>query len=520
MNRNYSDDFRGFTSVDDFGDYVADVRASRDDDVLFDPYVGKRSSEARASNEDKILAEIDELIENRPEVQRRRKWVGVLDEDGNPVFDSDGEPKQRYVIQKRVKIGEDDDGNTIWDEWADEEGYDYTDQSQSVDEIRDRIDDFRDIRGELDPGADGILGTADDIWVGGIDDERRDLDKLIDAIEGTGGAVDREEAERVAARMLGFTTTAGGDGILGTEDDVSAYANYQAYQQKLMGQEAGMIGGTFDALGAEERARREGRLERHLQRMDESYAHMLGGIMAETGSSARYLMAADEAIRNQNELIEGFEESLNTAEDLARKQAWEEVRGAYEFAVGANREIQKDVIDQLYSSRVAAAQEQARKVGLMVQQYSAEADALSKWADNQFKAMEMDLGLEEHIMEQMDAAYERDLRPWQVELSALGDQLVAASAAATISLTKAQEAALDADPEPGTPGAVDDPGTPYDESKPQSVQDAETAIGTTLVGTGGAIMLGGLLATPIGWVAAGVGALVASVGSLIAFWDR
>ena len=89
--------------------------------------------------------------------------------------------------------------------------------------------------------------------------------------------MDREEAERVAARMLGFTTTAGEDGILGTEDDVSAYANYQAYQQKLMGQESAMIGGAFDALGAEERARREGRLERHLQRMDESYAHMLGG---------------------------------------------------------------------------------------------------------------------------------------------------------------------------------------------------------------------------------------------------
>lgn len=447
-----------------------------------------------------IQADIEELIQERPEVERRRKWVDYLDEDG--------ETQQRYVIQKRVKTGED------WGEWTDEEGYDYTDQSQSIDEIRDRIDDFRDIRGELDPGADGILGTADDIWVGGIDDEQRDLDRLIAAIEGTGGAMDREEAERVAARMLGFTTTAGEDGILGTEDDVSAYANYQAYQQKLMGQESAMIGGTFDALGAEERARREGRLERHLQRMDESYAHMLGGIMAETGSSARYLMAADEAIRNQNELIEGFEESLNTAEDLARKQAWEEVRGAYEFAVGANREIQKDVIDQLYSSRVAAAQEQARKIGLMVQQYSAEADALSKWVDNQFKAMEMDLGLEEHIMEQMDAAYERDLRPWKDELEGLGIQLDAAADAAAASLAAAQEAALDAESEP----VVDDPDTPgWDESKSQAQQDVEVAAGVAVMGVGSAIMVGGITtANPVAIV---VGALVSVVGALLAWLD-
>lgn len=430
-----------------------------------------------------IQKDIDKLIQQRPEVERRRKWVDFLDEDG--------ETQQRYVIQKRVKT------KKGWGEWADEEGYDYTDQSQSIDEIRDTIDDFRDIRGEYQgPGEDGIRGTADDIWVGGIDDEQRDLDRLIASIEGTGGAMDREEAERVAARMLGFTTTAGEDGILGTEDDVSAYANYQAYQQKLMGQESAMIGGAFDALGAEERARREGRLERHLQRMDESYAHMLGGIMAETGSSARYLMAADEAISRQIELVDGFEESLNAAEDLARQQAWEEVRGAYEFAVGANREIQKDVVDQLYSSRVAAAQEQARKIGLMVQQYSAEADALSKWVDNQFKAMEMDLGLEEHIMEQMDAAYERDLRPWKDELEALGDELAAADLAATISFTKAQEAALEAQPDP-------------QDVADQQVRDEARK------GVGGALTYGGvqLMAVQplLGGIVAGIGLIISGI---------
>jgi hypothetical protein len=487
---------------------------------------------------DDILKDIDELIEKQPTFERRRKWVPVLDEEGNEVFEEDGTPKQRYVIQKRVKTGEDGAGNTVWGKWKDEEGYDYTEQAEAIDDIRDTIDDFRDIRGERTAGKDGILGTEDDIWVGGTDDEQRDLDRLIASIEGTGGAVDRVEAERVAARMLGFTATAGEDGILGTEDDVSAYANYQAYQQKLLGQEAAMssrwvgvgpdgIKGTdddvwasptYDALGAEERARREGRLERHLQRMDESYAHMLGGIMAETGSSARYLMAADEAVRRQIELVDGFEESLATAEDLASQQAWKEVRGAYEFAVGANKEIQKDVIDQLYSSRVAAAQEQARKIGLMVQQYSAEADALSKWVDNQFKAMEMDLGLEEHIMEQIDSAYERDMRPWKDELEGLGIQLEGVANAAAASLATAQEAALDADPEPGTPGAVDDPDTEgYDESKPQAMQDTEEAVGIALIGLGGGIATAGIMSG--NWWVVAAGGIIAAVGAVIAWLD-
>ncbi len=503
-----------------------------------------QEAETNGSGTSGVMSQITALIEQQPEVERRVTRVDVLDADGNPVLDDDGSPKTRLVIQKRVKIGEDEDGGTVWGDWAEEEGHDYTEYDERIDAVREELDDFRDIRGERTAGEDGILGTADDIWVGGIDDEQRDLDKLIAAIEGTGGADDRAEAERVAARMLGFTTTAGEDGILGTEDDVTAYANYQAYQQGLLADQAALRGGTFDALGAEERARREGRFERHLQRMDESYAHILGGIMAETGSSARYLMAADEAIRRQIELVDGFEESLNTAEDLARKQAWEEVRGAYQFAVNSNRAIQKDVIDQLYSSRVAAAQAQSQKIGLMVQQYSAEGDALYRWADLQFKAVEMDLGLQQHIMDQMDAMYERDLRPWKDELEALGILLEAQETQAQIDLAAAQEDLVIAETEelkddslpwdeiPGggsLPYGPDDPDDPDAGPTPEEVQreKSEQQVGGALITTGlgiigtavGAAVTGVAVAAAAIPVAAAIviGAVVAFIGALFVF---
>jgi hypothetical protein len=461
-----------------------------------------------------LVQEIADLIEDRPDFQRRVFRAPVLDENGDPVLDENGEPKTRLVIQRRVKIGVHESGATLWSEWEDEEGHDYTEYDERIDEVRDRADDFRDIRGVRTAGDDGVLGTDDDVWVGGLDDEYRDLDRLIKQIEGTGEAVDRDEAERVAARMLGFEN----------------FADYQVYQQGLLADEAALRGGTFDALGAEERARREGRFERHLQRMDESYAHILGGIMAETGSSARYLMAADEAIRRQIELVDGFEESLNTAEDLARKQAWEEVRGAYQFAVNSNQAIQKDVIDQLYSSRVAAAQAQSQKIGLMVQQYSAEADALYQWADIQFKAVEMDLGLQQHIMDQMDAMYERDLRPWKAQLEALGLQMELAEAQAQIDLAEAQADLVEAETdalegggdggEGGDPDAGPTPEEVQREEAEQFVGGALITTGLGIVGTAiGAAVVGAAVAAAAIPVAAAIviGAVVAFIGALFVF---
>ena len=99
-------------------------------------------------------------------------------------------------------------------------------------------------------------------------------------------------------------------------------------------------------------------------------------------------------------------------------------------------------MQELIQVRTAAAQEMSNRISLLPDQYQAESSALSNWTQSMYTAMEMDLGLQQHVMDQMDDAYEREVRPHLDKIQALSTEAVSKALESQVNLTDAQAQAV------------------------------------------------------------------------------
>ncbi len=338
------------------------------------------------------------------------------------------------------------DGGTTWEP---DESYNFERAARTVQEVDETV---------------GAYQPLD------VSTEMSEIDRLIASIEATGGAQDRADAENQAARLLGFDTG----------EDLFAYT--QQMQQELAGGVAGQQG-----LDPQQMATRRQFNERQIQDMERSAGRSLETILGDTGSSMRYLTAADNVRRQISNTALQQEVTLLQEDMLYRQQEYEALKERYGTAVAGNQQIQQAFIDDLKQNRYAAMQAMSQKVVLMTQKYQADTQALGQWVQNMYTAMEMDLGLQENVMDQMDDAYEREVRPYMDQLNAYATQ---ATAAATMAEAQAVQAA-----------AENDRG------------DSEAAGGLMMAIGGGLATFGG----PPGWI---VGGVIAVAGFLISLLGK
>ena len=84
----------------------------------------------------------------------------------------------------------------------------------------------------------------------------------------------------------------------------------------------------------------------------------------------------------------------------------------------------------------------SNRISLLTDQYQAESAALASWTQSMYTAMEMDLGLQQHVMDQMDDAYERALRPYLDEIQTLSAEATIKALESQADLTDAQAQAV------------------------------------------------------------------------------
>jgi ribosomal protein S18 acetylase RimI-like enzyme len=273
--------------------------------------------------------------------------------------------------------------------WADDPTYDFSKAAEIVHKVGAAITAFKPFDGSA---------------------ELADLDRLIKLLKAGPTDQDERDAENRAARMLGL-------------DSGQALFDYKAQLLKdmsgvVLDADGNVVSGGTGLTQQEKDTFREA--NRAANRLTERWlSRQLENIMSERGSTTVYLQAADSARAQISDQRARQEIDLLAADLGQRQQHFENLQERYKYAADASIEIQQHALTELRNNRVAAMQGMSLKISSMVEIYKADAQVLGQWVDNMYRSMEMQLGLEEHVLDQMDDAFEREIRPHVVKLENL-----------------------------------------------------------------------------------------------------
>ena len=289
-------------------------------------------------------------------------------------------------------------------EWEDDPQYDQESAAEIVSEVRKTVSGLEDLD---------------------LSEEHTELQKLIDSLAGTGNEEDVKAAYNDAARMLGL-------------DDGT---DLQDYMDALVVEMKGGVSGQ-EGLSEEQMATFRAGNEATIRRDEELMSRQLEQVMGERGSSMAYMHAADNARREIRDTRALAEFDLLQQDMLRQKENYDALAERYQFTVGATADIKAQHMQELIQVRTASAQEMSNRISLLTDQYQAESAALASWTQSMYTAMEMDLGLQQHVMDQMDDAYERALRPYLDEIQTLSAEATIKALESQVDLTDAQAQAV------------------------------------------------------------------------------
>lgn len=225
-----------------------------------------------------------------------------------------------------------------------------------------------------------------------------------------------------------------------------------AYAEQIMGMDPGtyaqIVGGLrqaseqdisqFQGMSAQERAVRERANRNELRGMEEMTTRMLDNIAASTGSTSRAYAAADQALGQINDAQ--IQQSLAIYnDDYVRKTAEsDKAMQRYQLAVQNGQMSQAQYLDILNQNKSLAFQGYATQVNTMLQQnsqylqqYQTDLTAISANIDNIYKAINMEMGIDEKIMQDIGEKYQMEIAPilTQMDMALTALQLQNASEA-------------------------------------------------------------------------------------------
>ena len=305
---------------------------------------------------------------------------------GEPVYDEDG----RLIGYKDPETGEMiREYNDLWEQLdeAKEIGF------PSVDEWMTQQDyDF------YDPMARDETG-------GFVDPTMQQLQALIDDFTTGPSAMDINQATSYAEQIMGL--------------DPGTYAStVGGYRQT-----AEQAIGDFQGLTDEERAVRERANRNELRGMEERATRMLDNIQASTGSVSRAYAAADQALSQINDVQIQQELSIYSDEYMRKNQESDKAMQRYQLAVQNGQMAHSEYLNLLQQSKSMAFQGYAMQVNTMMQQnqqylqeYSADLMAIEGNINNIYKAIQMEIGIDDKIMNDIERAYQMEMAPLLTEM--------------------------------------------------------------------------------------------------------
>jgi hypothetical protein len=194
-------------------------------------------------------------------------------------------------------------------------------------------------------------------------------------------------------------------------------ADYQSIVGGLLGRATGELG-ALEGIPEEERALRERANRIELRGMEERASRMINNLQAATGSTSRAYAAADQAIRQINDAQ--LQQSLALAQDDYTRRVNQQETAERQWAqmVQAGQMGQAQYLNLLQQSKSMAFQGYALEINTMMQQnqqylqqYQADAMAIEANINNIYKAIQMEIGIDEKAINDIQRAYDMEMRP-------------------------------------------------------------------------------------------------------------
>lgn len=357
-----------------FYDYLTPWDTAAEQEEALDPY----------------KEEFEEAAEGIKDVDM---WEPYYDEDGrlvgwidpaNPGTYVDNPDGSRTFIPNLVK-----DYSSLWsqldeakameipgiEDWMTEQGYDF-----------------------YDPMARDEAGAF-------TDQTMQEMQALIDQLTTGPSAMELDQATAYAERTMGL--------------DPGTYAEIVGGLREASMRPIGEMEGLTD----EERAIRERINRNELRGMEERAGRLLDNIMASTGSVSRSYAAADQAISQIND-VQLQQQMAIYNDDFMRKQAEsDKAMQQYQLAVQNGQMSQAQYLEILQQNKSLAFQGYAVQVNTMMQQnqqylqmYGADMMAIEANINNIYKAIQMEIGIDEKAISDMEAAYQREIAPFLLQM--------------------------------------------------------------------------------------------------------
>lgn len=223
---------------------------------------------------------------------------------------------------------------------------------------------------------------------------------------------DIADSRQYSAEMLGY------DDWTGYQDDVS----------NMRGQLNAGIGGMEGYTADEEQKFKEFQ-QRQMNDMRDDLAKQADAVMASTGSTMNYLMAADEARKQiSNEQLRG--ELSFMQQDFERKamqfeamkdQLWQQVQAGVMTTEQFLDNVREDRMNAL-QGYAAGMNQTLQKYQTDIGAYSSEVQALGAHADSMYKAIMVDIGIDQAALDYATSMYDAQIQPLINEMTAIGSQ--------------------------------------------------------------------------------------------------
>lgn len=228
----------------------------------------------------------------------------------------------------------------------------------------------------------------------------QDMQALIDQLTTGPTAMELGDAQAYAAQLMGIDP-----------------ADYQTIVGGLLQTFTADIG-SLQGFSPEERALRERANRNELRGMEERASRLMDNIAGSTGSTSRAYAAADQALSQINDAQ--IQQSMAIADEDYRRKVNQSESAERQWAnmVQAGQMGQEQYLNLLQESKSMAFEGYAVQVNTMMeqnqqylQQYGGDLQAIEMNINNIYKAIQMEIGIDEKAMNDIERAYQMEMAP-------------------------------------------------------------------------------------------------------------
>ena len=311
-------------------------------------------------------------------------WVPIYDDTGRLIEwqDAEGNTMREYdSLWEQLDTARDTEVPDL-NSWMDEQGYEM-----------------------YDPMARDESGAF-------TNQTMQDMDALIQQLTTGPTAMDNDAAIDWAAQSSGKTRE-----------------EYDAWKANLESQSE-MATEDHIGMSDEERAVRERYNRNELRQMEQTSTRLIDNIRASSGSVSRAYATADQAIGQINDAQ--LQQSITMInDDYMRKSAEsDKAMQRYQIAEQNGQMSRAQYLDLLSQNKSMALQGYAQQVNTMLQQnqqylqmYSVDMKAIEANINNIYRAIQMEMGIDEKSISDMERAYQREIAPYLLEMDIALQQL-------------------------------------------------------------------------------------------------